>query len=207
VPPGYDHNCWTTSGAQASIVEAPFPGAMGTCIGSCEYGSPPVNGSCPTPSPYECATGGDSDDVGCDSEGDSETSDGESGLDETGSETSGGIMADIDGLVTCVGRDCEIDEALARGLYTDPSPLVDQGVRLVYDAKLRRHVLYGIEPDSLVHALGLRNRDQLESIDDIIIHDLDSALYAYVRLGDATALEVRVKRGTQWLDFTYTFVQ
>ena len=25
-------------------------------------------------------------------------------------------------------------------------------------------------------------------------------------LGDATALEVRVKRGSQWLDFTYDFV-
>jgi len=204
VPPGYDHNCWTTSGSQASIVEDAFQGAMGACIGNCEYGAPPVGGSCPTPSPYDCATG-DGGDVACDSEDGADTGSGESGADDTGSDTSGGIMLDFDAFVACDGQDCEIDEAFARRLYTDPSPLVSQGARLVYDAKLRRHVLYGIEPHSLVHALGLRNRDQLESIDGMIIHDLDSALRAYARLGDATALEVRVKRGSQWLDFTYTF--
>jgi hypothetical protein len=115
-------------------------------------------------------------------------------------------MLDVDAFVTCDSRDCEIDEVFARRLYTDPSPIVSQGARLVYEAKLRRHVLYGIERGSLVHALGLRNGDQLESIDGMIIHDLDSALRAYARFGDATDLEVRVRRGTQWLDFTYTFV-
>jgi hypothetical protein len=31
-------------------------------------------------------------------------------------------------------------------------------------------------------------------------------LQAYVRVADATAVDVRVKRGRRWLDFTYTFV-
>lgn len=44
----------------------------------------------------------------------------------------------------------------------------------------------------------LRDGDQIESIDGMIIHDIDSAMQAYARLGDATDLEVRVKRGSQW---------
>jgi hypothetical protein len=205
VPPGFDHNCWTVSGAQASIVEDRFEDGVGSCIGNCEYGAPPAGGSCPTPSPYECATGG-GEDGGCDSEGGPETTVGESGVDETGSGTSGGGLLDTDMLIACDGQSCAIDEAFARRLYADPSPLVEQGAQLVYDSKRRRHVLHGAEPGSLVHALGLRNRDQLESIDDMIIDDLESALRAYTQSADAAALDVRVKRGTQWLDFTYTFV-
>jgi hypothetical protein len=205
VPPGYDHNCWTTSGSQASVVEDEFDNDVGSCVGNCEYGSPPVGGSCPNPSPYECATGGFGDE-GCGSEGGSESSTGDSGLDDTSGNTSGGVLGDIESFVDCQGQDCEIDEAFARRLYADPSPLLDQGTRLVYDSKLRRHVLSNVEPMSLAHALGLRTGDTLESVDEMIIHDLDSALQVYVQLGDATAVDVRVKRGTRWLDFTYTFV-
>jgi hypothetical protein len=208
VPPGYDHNCWTVNGPQASIVEAESLHGPGACIGNCEYGSPPSGGSCPAPNPYECATGGDGDD-GCaegDDETDSETGSSDSGLDETGSGTSGGGVLDIDEVVDCIGQSCEIDEAFARSLYLDPSPLLDQPARLVYHPKLRRHVLNDVEPGSLAHALGLRTDDQLESIDGITIDDLDSAMQAYVELGDATTLDVRIKRGTRWLDFTYTFV-
>ena len=204
VPPGYDHNCWTSSGSQASVVEGRYPNGGGSCIGNCEYGSPPVGGSCPKPSPYECATGGYGDE-GCDSGGDSQTSMGDSGLDDTGEDTSGGVLGDIDSFVDCQGQDCEIDEGFARRLYADPSPLLDQGTRLVYDSKLRRHVLSNVEPGSLVHALGLRTGDVLESVDEMIIHDLDSALQVYVQLGDATVVDVRVERGARWLDFTYTF--
>jgi hypothetical protein len=206
VPPGYDHNCWTTTGPQASIVDPLFPQGNGACIGNCEYGSPPPGGSCPNPSPYECATGGGGDE-GCGSEGDADTDMGGSGLDDTGSDTSGGMgLDDIDAFVACDGQDCEIDDAFARRLYSDPSPLLRQGLRVVYHSKVRRHVLYDVEPGSLVYALGLRTGDQLESVGGMIIRDLDSALRAYAMLGDATALDVRVKRGTQWLDFTYTFV-
>jgi hypothetical protein len=210
VPPGHDHNCWTTSGLQASIVEDHFRQEYGTCIGNCVYGAPPVGGSCPKPSPYECATGGgtdgDGDDEGCGSEGDAESGAGDSGLDDTGSDTSGGVLLDLDGFVACEGRDCEIDEAFARRLHTDPSLLLTEPTRLVYQAKTQRHVLSNVDPGSLAHALGLRTGDQLEAIDGMIIHDLDSALQAYVQLQDATTLEVRVQRGSQWLDFTYTLV-
>jgi hypothetical protein len=209
VPPGYDHNCWTTNGPQASIVEPEYRGDAGACIGNCEYGAPPAGGSCPDPSPYECATGdgtGGSGDEACASEGDADTGTGESGLDDTSGDTSGGVLVDIDAFVDCEGQDCEIDEAFARRLHADPSPLLHQRARLVYHTKLRRHVLDGVEPDSLAHALGLRTGDRLESVDGMIIHDLDSALRAYAQLGDANALEVRVKRGSRWLDFTYTFV-
>lgn len=205
VPPGYDHNCWTTSGAQASVVEGQFGNGAGSCIGNCEYGSPPVGGSCPNPSPYECATGGFGDE-GCDSGGDPETSTGDSGLDDTSGNTSGGVLGDIDSFVDCQAQDCEIDEAFARHLYADPSPLIDQGTRMIYDSRLGRHVLSNVERGSLVYALGLRTGDVLESVDETIIHDLDSALQVYEQLGDATAIDVRVKRGTRWLDFTYTFV-
>jgi hypothetical protein len=206
VPPGYDHNCWTTSGSQASVVEAEYPHGSGSCIGNCEYGAPPMGGSCPTPSPYQCATGG-SGEEDCASEGDADggSGTGDSGLDDTGGDTTGGLLGDVEAFVDCDARDCEIDEAFARRLYADPSSLVGQGTELVYHPKLQRHVLAGVEPGSLAYALGLRTGDRLESIDGMIIHDLDSALQAYVRLGDAAALDVRVKRGTQWLDFTYTF--
>lgn len=207
VPPGYDHNCWTISGPQASIVEPSFPQGAGSCIGNCEYGAPPTGGSCPSPSPYECATGGGSDeDCTTGSDADTSTDSGDSGVDETGSHTSGGVLADMDEFISCDGQDCEIDELFARRLYADPSPLLEQGTQLVYQTKLRRHVLNGVEPGSLAHALGLRTGDQLESVDGTIIHDLDSALQVYARLGDTTALAVRVKRGTRWMDFTYTFV-
>lgn len=205
VPPGYDHNCWTTSGPQASVVEAEFPQGIGACIGNCEYGAPPADGSCPELSPYECATG-DGADEGCGSEGDVDTGMGDSGLDDTGSDTSGGILDEIEAFVACDGRYCEIDEAFARSLYADPAPLLDQRTRLVYQTKLQRLVLHGVEPGSLAHALDLRTGDQLESVDGMIIHDLDSALRVYALLDDARTLDVRVKRDTQWLDFTYTFV-
>lgn len=205
VPPGYDHNCWTSSGPQASVVEGRFPGGSGSCIGNCEYGSPPAGGSCPDPSPYECATGGGGDE-GCGDEGDVETSTGDSGLDDTGGHTSGGVLEDIDSFVACYEQDCEIDEGFARRLYADPSPLIDQGTRLVYDSKLQRHVLHNVEPDSLAHALGLHTGDVLDSVDETVIDDLDAALRAYGELRDATVVVIRVKRGTRWLDFTYTFV-
>lgn len=176
-----------------------------------------VGGSCPDPSPYECGTGGANDDDACDSEGTTEastdesgpndTSDDTTGDDTTGSDTSGGVTLELDGFVSCEGRRCEIDETFARGLHADPSPLLDQATRLVHDPELQRHVLHRVEPGSLAHALGLRSGDQLESVAGMVIHDLDSALRAYSQLGSATTLDVRVRRGSRWLDFEYVFVQ
>ena len=117
------------------------------------------------------------------------------------------MLDEIDAFVDCHDLDCEIDEAFARQLYLDPSPLLDDGARLVYDTKRRRHVLHDVEPGSLAHALGLRTGDVLEAIDGTTIFDLDSALQTYARLADADVITVEVKRGTRWLTFTYTFVR
>ena len=84
--------------------------------------------------------------------------------------------------------------------------MLAERTRLVYEAKIQRHVLANVEPGSLAHALGLRTGDRLEAIDSTVIHDLDSALQAYARLQDADTLEVKIQRGTRWLDFEYTFV-
>jgi len=201
VPPGYDHNCWTTSGAAASVAEGESRGPVGSCIGNCEYGTPPAGGSCPTPTPYECATGGGEE---CDSGG--ETSVGEPGTDDTSSDESGEGLLDIDAFVMCDMQDCEIDEAFARRLYADPSPIVDQGTRLIFDVKRARHVFDRVERGTLAYALGFRTGDRLESINGFVIHDLQSALDAYVRLANEPLLEVRVQRGSRWFDFTFTFV-
>ena len=61
-------------------------------------------------------------------------------------------------------------------------------------------------PRWLAHELGLRTGDVLESVDEVLIRDLDSALQVCGKLGDATTVDVRVNRGTRWLEFTYTFV-
>jgi hypothetical protein len=205
VMPGYDHNCWSAAGSNASIVEGPFIQGPGACIGNCQYGAPPAGGSCPQPNPYECATGDGGDD-GCGAEDVTETGMGGSGVDDTGSDTSGAVLGDLDSFIACEALGCEIDETFARRLRADPSPLLDQPARLVYHAERQRHVFDGVEPGSLAHALGFRSGDVLESVEGIVIRDLDSALRAYLELGDATAIEVKVKRGSQWLDFTYTFV-
>ena len=47
----------------------------------------------------------------------------------------------------------------------------------------------------------------LAAVGETTISDLDSALAAYARLADADTVRVLVKRGSQWLDFTYTFVR
>lgn len=201
VPEGYDHNCWTAAGPMASVVEGEYYEGPGSCIGNCEYGNPPLGGSCPTLTPYECATGGGEE---CDSDGDS--GEGESGLaDTTGDESGAGIL-DFDAFVTCNERGCEIDETFAQRLYADPSPLVDQGVLLVYDEDIARFVLDHVEPGTLVHALGLRTGDRLESVGGLIIDDLDPALEAYGKLAHEHVLHVEIDRGSQWLRFTYTFV-
>ena len=205
VTPGYDHNCWTMNGPQASVVEDHYPLGNGSCIGNCEYGGAPAGGSCPDPSPYECATGGYEVDA-CGTEGNIDTGVDDSSGGETGGETTDEAMLDLDAVITCSARECEIDEAFARSLYNDPSQLLGQSTRLVYDTKIKRHVLHGVEPSSLAHVLGLRNGDRLESVGGLTIDGLDSALDAYVQLGHKTTIDVRIKRGTQWMDFTYTFV-
>ena len=199
VPPGYDHNCWTTTGPQASSAEIQFFDVPGSCIGDCEYGGPPNNGACPDLNPYECATGDGGNECELDEGADTGTSD-------SGEGSTGGFL-DPSTAIHCEGHSCEIDESFAWELYSNPSLLMRQGVGLVYDLKRHRHVFIGITTGSVAHTLGLHNGDRLESINGLVISDLDSALRAYVDNRDATAVQLRVERGTQWVDFTYTFVR
>ncbi|MEM9454787.1 MAG: hypothetical protein AAGF11_11455 [Myxococcota bacterium] len=202
VKPGYDHNCWTVGGADASVVEPEFPDGMGGCIGNCEYGNPPAGGACPDHNPYECATGGDGGGAGaCELEEGADTS---TGGGDSGSE--GGVL-EPSKVISCHGNECEIDETFAWDLYADPSLLLEQGVRIAYDVTTQRHIFDNIAPGTVLHALGLRDGDRLEHVNDLVIDDLDSALQAYLDNQDATILRVRILRGDQWVDYTYTFVR
>lgn len=198
VLPGFDHNCWTISGPQASSVEDPFREGPGSCIGNCEYGGPPAGGSCPELNPYECATG---DGGGACAQGD------QSGDDTGAVETTGGDSEGVtpaQGTIACDGNECTVARAFAAQLYDDPSLLLSQSARLVYDAKSRRHGFIGVFPGTIAHALGFRTNDILESVNGTTIHDLDSALEAYVALRDALVLQVRVERDSQWVDLVIT---
>lgn len=197
VLPGYEHNCWTTTGPDASTPEVKFSDGQGGCIGNCEYGAPPSNGSCPDPNPYQCGTGDGGYD--CESKGDADAP-------TADDESSGAELIDLELAISCEGFGCEIDRTFARQLYDDPSPLLAEGVQLVYDRPIRRHAFSGITPGTTLHTLGIRSGDQLERIGSTVIDDLDAALRAYVENHDTNPLEVRVKRGDQWVNFTYTFV-
>ena len=91
-------------------------------------------------------------------------------------------------------------------IYRDPTLLLDESARLYYDHGTQRHVFIGIEPGSVAYTLGFRTGDRLESVDGTIIDGLDAALHAYVQAADESTLAVRVRRGTQWLDFDDSFV-
>jgi hypothetical protein len=55
VPEGFEHNCMTLDGPDASMVEKPFEGQESSeCYGNCSYGNPPPFKDCPDPDPYEC---------------------------------------------------------------------------------------------------------------------------------------------------------
>lgn len=55
VPEGFEHNCMTLEGPNASTVEEPVAGAKSNeCIGDCAYANPPPFKDCPSPDPYEC---------------------------------------------------------------------------------------------------------------------------------------------------------
>ncbi|MEM9456824.1 MAG: PDZ domain-containing protein [Myxococcota bacterium] len=215
VLPGFNHNCWQATGANASIAEGPVPeNTPGACIGNCKYGGPPSDGSCPELNPYECATGGgdgemcgttsplDTLDTGS---GDPDSSGGES----DGIDTSGGVAGlDAYRFITCEGTSCEIDESFAAMIYDDPALLLREDARLDYDSAGRRHVFVDVEPGSVAHTLGFRSGDRLESVDGVMIDGLEAALDVYVQAAHATTLDVRVRRGEQqWLDFEFLFVR
>lgn len=55
VPEGFEHNCMTLEGPDASTVDDPLEGKESTeCLGTCSYTNPPPFKDCPDPDPYEC---------------------------------------------------------------------------------------------------------------------------------------------------------
>lgn len=202
VLPGFDHNCWQSNGANASIPEGEVPeDSPGACIGNCEVGG---GGSCPDPTPYECETG-DGDGGLCQTTG---PGTGSGGADSTGDpDSSSGVMGlDAPRFIACEGTTCDVDAAFAKMLYHDPTLLLGESTRLHYDRAARRHVFVDVEPGSVAHTLGLRTGDRLESVDGTVIDGLDAALNVYAHSADQTGLSVRVRREDQWLDFDYSFV-
>ncbi len=91
-------------------------------------------------------------------------------------------------------------------LWDDPSLLMTESTRLVYDATVGRFVFDSVGSGSVADELGLQTGDVLESVDSVVIDDLDSAMQVFVSSGGATSLDVRVLRGTQWVDLTFSFI-
>jgi hypothetical protein len=195
VPAGWDHNCFVNSGPGAPTPIGSFVRGLGNCVGNCIYANPPPGGTCPDPNPYECAEGG------AETGGEDHTDD----TDDTddGSDDPGLGAGDY---IDCEGRTCDIDRKFAEMLYSYPELLADEGTTLVYDPTSSRFLFQGITMESLPGAMGLENGDQLESINNVTVDGLQSAFATIADNANTHSLRVRVKRGTQWIDFTYNFV-
>lgn len=183
VPAGYDHDCYVEAPDGPSLESSHSIGA-GACVGDCAY-----TDECGDPDPYECEeilNGGD---------------------ETTGAESEDEGILDASAHIHCTDAACEIDEDFARMLWTNPTLLMDERARLVYDSTLARFRLQAVDPNSVAHELGLREGDVIESINGVTIRDLDTALGVYVDNSNASALRVRIARSSQWIDFTYTFTR
>lgn len=193
VPPGWDHNCYITEGTDASTaaLSKPFQSGVGECIGNCVFTNPPPGGTCPELSPYECEEGGG------ETGGDGETA---------GDAVDAGNGMNVGDHIYCAGNSCDISMGFARMLSENIGMLQREGTTFVYDSSIDRFVLQGVARGTVAFELGLASGDVLESVNDTTIGDLDSALQAMVDNRDATELNVRVKRGRRWIDFTYTLV-
>ncbi len=190
VPSGYDNNCYD-DGKNGSVAETPFSNGPGACVGDCIY-----TDDCGDPNPYECEClvgqcGGS----------------GETG----GSGDNGSNGGGVDGLssgsyISCLQNDCDIDSAFAEMLWDEPTLLLSESTRLVYDAATARFMFYSVGSGSVADELGFQSGDVLESVGSVVIDDLDTALGVFASSRDAMSIDVRVLRGTQWVDFTFTFV-
>lgn len=187
VPAGYEHNCFEV-GVDGPAIETPFSPGFGVCVGDCTY-----THDCGDPTPHECEeiVEGGGDEAG------------EGG--DTGTNDFGGAL-DAPGHVSCAGTDCQIDRGFARSIWDEPSVLLEEHSRLVFDADIARFVFDDVRAGSLAEALGLRDGDVLESVDGVVIDDLDAGLKVYSASTEAPTLEVRIERSGRWIDYTYTFV-
>ncbi|MEM9458394.1 MAG: hypothetical protein AAGF11_29725 [Myxococcota bacterium] len=212
VLPGNEHNCWQANGPNASTLEGKFKRTdPGSCIGNCKYGGAPSGGSCPELNPYECATGDDGGLCGAteDSDTDSDEPDSaDSTSDDSDSiDTSGGVHElDADLFIHCSETTCEIDSSFAHMLYDDPTLLLSESARLYFDSEEQRYILVSVEPGSVAYTLGLRTTDRLESINGTVIDSLAAGMRAYSENNNKDELDLRIMRGSQWLDFDYLLV-
>ncbi len=188
VPGGYDHNCYE-AGPDGAVAETVFPGDLGSCVGDCVY-----TDDCGDPNPYECECIVD----GCEPDG---TDD---GSDETGGETGSGGLDGADA-IACNESACEIDLDFAERLRDNPALLLGETARLVYDAARARFVFAFVDEGTVAAELGFRSGDVLESVDGVVIADLDSALEVFAASADARSLRVRVLRGTRWIELEFWF--
>jgi hypothetical protein len=186
VPAGYDHNCYL-DGPGEPQAETPSRIGLGECVGDCAY-----TDDCGDPDPYECENIVD---------GRSSEPDGG----ETGSESGGGGNLGL--YIDCSGDVCDVDESFAAMLWSDPSLLLSESTRLIYQPADRRFVFATISTGTLAAELGFRDGDILDSVNGVIIDDLDTALAVYASNHDARSLRVRVARRGQWIDFTFNFVR
>ncbi len=195
VPEGFEHNCDLVDVPNAPTITDPYEGGSSNdCHGSCSFINPPPGGSCPELDPYECndepAGGGD-----------------EAGDDDAGGDDEGpGASLYAEEHVNCEGTRCTIDRAFAESLWRDPNALLAEDARLIFDDASARFVLVDVDVGSLAHTLGLRSGDHLESVEGVIIDDLEIAIEVAIVCEQSDAVELRVLRGARAIDFHYSML-
>ncbi len=70
-----------------------------------------------------------------------------------------------------------------------------------------RFIFGSVGSGTVADELGFRDGDVLESVNGVVIDDLDAALGVYSNNGQADALRVRVARSSRWVDFSFTLVR
>ncbi|MCA9698474.1 MAG: hypothetical protein KC431_13170 [Myxococcales bacterium] len=186
--PGYEHNCYTVQGADAPTFTFAFGDAPSEeCFGSCSFINPPPGKDCPEPpDPWAC----------------NENHGGSAG-DDAGSETP---PIDVGDAIKCEGVICVVEAGFAQMLWSDPSLLLGDSTRLIYDAEFGHFVFSNVQPDDVAHALGLRTDDVLWSINGLNVDGPEAGLMAYVENEDSESLEVVVLRGGRQVIFRYDSV-
>ncbi|NJK32117.1 MAG: hypothetical protein HC927_06705 [Deltaproteobacteria bacterium] len=210
---GFDHNCYIVDGPDAAAASIPVAGDESfDCIGQCKVIDQYKKGNCPDPNPYECnemygGGGGGSNDEADEGADDANTDDSTDGTDETDDT---GIIGSDGGLtpkafISCHETKCDIDADYARALFADPDILLADDARFVFDSRRERFILQFIVAGSVAHQLGLRSGDMIESVDDVVIDGLHAGMQVYLASEGAQKTRLRIKRGSTWIDYTFTY--
>lgn len=208
VPPGYNHNCYTTDGIGASQPDLVFESGMGTCVGGCSFFLEPKKGGCGRdPNPFECEkikeSGGDGDTGPDDSESDGAEAE-TAGEDGGESPVPGGV--DLGLYLSCDDTSCTIDRALLDIVAADPKLALYGDTQLIFDPDIQRFVFLDVGSDSIAEALLFNSGDRLESINGRTLDSIDAALEMAATSQNEDRFEVVLLRGTQWTDLNYFVV-